>query len=284
VLVSGVYKTAEDVFMRTLVVAIQKGGTGKTTTVQHLGHALAQMGCRVLLVDVDKQRSLTYRYDVSQGRGSIADVLGTSQSGTMRLADVIIPTHQENLWLVPGSLALEDTERGIASRDARDFILDRALRADSLPFDYILIDTPPGYSLLLLNALVASDEVVVPVQTTPMGSEGFTEIHQTIQRARGVQDLMGSVKLYLRAVLPTFYRKGVIIHDTWLEALQNARHPDYGDEPMPLASVIPFTTLFEKASAQRKANGGKHALTIFDLAPDHPGARGYRDLARIVDV
>lgn len=269
--------------MRTIVIAIQKGGTGKTTTVQHLAHALARLGERVLMMDLDKQRSLTYRYNLDKMNGSMSDVLGTSQPGTKNLADIIIPTYQENLWLAPAHITLEDTERGIASRDARDFLVDRVLKAANLAFDYVIVDTPPGYSLLLLNALVAADEVIIPVQTTPMGSEGFTEIHQTIQRARGVQDLMGDVRLYLRAVLPTFYRKGIIVHDTWLEALQSAPHPDYPEEPMPLAPVIPYTTLFEKASARRTYNGGKHALTIFDVDEAHPGAQGYLELARIVN-
>ena len=131
---------------------------------------------------------------------------------------------------------------------------------------------------------MAAGEVIIPVQTTPMGSEGFTEIHETIQRARGVQDLLGDVRLYLRAVLPTFYRKGIIVHDTWLDALENAAHPDYPDEPMPLAPVIPYATIFEKASARRNLEGKRHALTVFDIEPDHPGAAGYVELARIVDA
>lgn len=270
--------------MRTIVVAIQKGGTGKTTTVQHLGHALAQSGKRVALLDLDKQRSLTFRFDISSAAGSIANVLGDSRPGTLSLLDVATQTHQENLWLMPAAKALEDTERGISNRDSRDYLLDSIIKSEQLPFDYLIIDTPPGYSLLLLNALVAADEVIVPVQTTPMGSEGFSEIHETIQRARAVQGFNGGeVRLYLRAVLPTFYRRGVNIHDMWLQALKSASHPDYADEPLPLAPVIPFTTLFEKASVRYKYEDGRHAQTIFDIDSSHPGAFGYRALAEMLD-
>jgi chromosome partitioning protein len=280
---------------RIIAIALQKGGVGKTTTAQHLAHALAMRGHRVLLVDLDAQASTTQRYNPDDVKGTMANVLGMDGPPTETLRQIVIPTYQENLYLAPASEDLAKSDVRLGSDQGGAFVLDVMFREQKLPFGYVILDTAPGRSNLLMAALVAADEVIVPVQLSPMGFEGFAAIDETIMAARRLQDIRGNVRLRYRAIVPTFYSPGQIVSDGFLEALKESDHPDYEGQPLPLAPLpVPETTAFERASAPlifETENGPvQRARTIFEMpseGPDSPTGRGqeaYMKLAEFVDA
>ena len=268
---------------RIIAVALQKGGVGKTTTAQHLAHILAMRGRKVLLMDLDPQGSLTSRYH-HNWTNTLADVVdGDEQLGLM---DVIVPTHEENLWLAPGGAGLKDADTYLDREKTGSYFFDRMLNDAEVPFDYVVMDTPPGKSALLIAALVAADEIIVPVQLSPMGFEGFSAIDETIAQARDLQSLRGEVRLSYRAVVPTFYTSGQIVSDEFLKELEKSDHPDYTETQLPVSTPIVFTTRFEQASARRQVGEHYRALAIWEVSKEEiveRAARAYADLALSVD-
>lgn len=268
---------------KIVAIANNKGGVGKTTTVQALGTALAERGRSVLLIDLESQHSLSDLYEVGQASGTMTQVIGvSSQDQTVPITDVAIPTYHPSLYLAPAASDLVLAEEGLGLRDMREIVLHRALTTNRLPYDYVIIDTSPSLGFMLLNALVAADEVIIPMQPEPMAVRGFNGIYSFVKRARMVQDYSGSLRLYIRSVLVTFYRQGHVVDEEVLATLRQSRHPDYPDEVLPLAPhVVPETTLFRQATVHDPILG--RPQTIFDLAPDHQGALAYRELAGVVD-
>jgi len=275
---------------KIVAVALQKGGVGKTTTAQHLAHALAMRGRQVLLVDLDPQGSASQRYDTRNLKGTMADVLGAEGPPTKSLRDIVIPTYVDNLYLAPADDQLAASDDRLARDLEGPYALDDKLRGARIPFDYVVVDTAPGKSTLLIAALVAADEIIVPVQLSPMGFEGYQGIDKTIMQARRLQQRAGEVRLRLRAVVPTFYSKGQIASDSFLAALMESDHPDYEGQPLPLSEPVIETTTFELASSPVDIEGHLRAQTIFEWprgADDSPTARGqdaYFALAEMVDT
>jgi chromosome partitioning protein len=278
---------------KIIAVALQKGGVGKTTTAQHLSHALVMLGRKVLLVDLDPQGSATARYDRSSLRGTMADVLGAEGPPTKSLREIVVPTYQPNLFLAPADVRLSASDDRLTRDLEGPYALNDILRGERLPFDYAVLDTAPGKSTLLIAALVAADEIIVPVQLSPMGFEGYQGIDKTIMQARRLQARTGDVRLRLRAVVPTFYTKGEIASDSFLAALQESEHPDYEGQPLPLADPIVETTVFELASSpvQFETPQGpvQRSQTVFEWprgGDDTPTARAqdaFYALAEMVD-
>ncbi|KKL63745.1 hypothetical protein LCGC14_2172020 [marine sediment metagenome] len=283
---------------KIIAVAMQKGGVGKTTTALHLSHALAMSGRKVLLIDTDPQASATDRFFSVAFKGTLADVLGVQGEGTMQFKDVITPTHQQNLWLIPADDRLEDSAKRVDDQNSSIggiYAFDLMLRGERLPFDYVILDTPPGRSSLLMASLVAADEVIMPVQLQPMGFEGFDKlISGTIQQARRHQSIRGEIRLRLRAVVPTFYNQNQLASKAFLRALENAEHPDYEDMPLPLApQPVVESTGFVNASApipfDVKGQELYRARTIWEMTPGNQqstivrGQQAYEELARYVD-
>src|SRR3954470_471644 len=151
---------------RILVVANQKGGVGKTTTAINLGTALAAVGEPTLVIDIDPQGNASTGLGVPQSARSttIYDVL----MGEASLAEAIVPTRIPNLSLVPATVDLSGAELELIDRPRRNFILKDALAEYSVHgsslFSYVLIDCPPSLTLLTINAMVAADAVMVPLQ------------------------------------------------------------------------------------------------------------------------
>lgn len=265
--------------MRVISIATQKGGTGKTTTVMHLGVGLARLGRTVLLMDMDKQGSLTKWFRANADGHSMAEVMGAEHPGTLGLQEIVTPTDEPNLFLAPAHERLAVSDAVFISRTRREYVLQDAIDNSAINVDYILIDTPPGLGHMLTNALVASDEVVIPTRCNKMDTEGIGLIWRTIALARELKSYTGTPDLTLTCLLPTFYR-GVNVHDVWLNALRNMQHPDDSSRKMPMAPVlIPQTTLFEQAAQGQSAEW----RTIFDLDPAHPGTEAYTEFARFID-
>ena len=255
---------------RIVAVALQKGGVGKTTTAQHLGHGLAVMGFRVLMVDLDPQGSLSRRYDQTGIKYTMADVLGVGGEGEelLPIEDAVIPTHVGNLSLAPSNKRLSRSDVWMGQKHGEVHRVDRVLNDQRLPYDYIVLDTPPGGSALLLAALAAADDLVVPVKLAPMGFEGFEDIDERIVEARDLQDVRGNVRLAFRCVVPTFYQRGTQVSDIFLDNLRGRNHPDYAGESLPVSLPVPQTVHFEKCTVPRpvQSNGGKvvRSLAIWE--------------------
>jgi chromosome partitioning protein len=164
---------------RVIAVANQKGGVGKTTTAVNLGAALAQAGKRVLLVDIDPQGNATsgLGIDKRQVGACIYEVL----LGTKAIREVRLPTPVRGLELVPASVQLAGAEIELVGMEAREKRLRLALAGERERYDYVFIDCPPSLGLLTLNALVAADSVLVPIQCEYYALEGVGQLMSTVQ-------------------------------------------------------------------------------------------------------
>lgn len=175
---------------RVLVVANQKGGVGKTTTAINLGTALAAIGEDVLIVDLDPQGNASTGLGVARKdrRVSTYDVL----VGTASLDQAILPTDVPRLMVAPSTLDLLGVEMEISSKKDRAHRLRRAvlvlhetrIAAGLPPYSYILVDCPPSFNLLTINAMVAADAVLVPLQCEFFALEGLSQLLKTVEQVR----------------------------------------------------------------------------------------------------
>ena len=159
--------------VKIISVINQKGGTGKTTTTINLGCSLAALGKKVLLVDLDPQANLSYSLGLTEPAGTLADVF-TQQK---ELTD--IKTERSGVTVLPGSNELVDIEISLVGQPDRETYLKNMLK-EVKGYDYILIDCPPSLSILTVNALAASDEVIIPLQMEVLTLQGLGQILNTI--------------------------------------------------------------------------------------------------------
>ncbi len=189
---------------RILAIANQKGGVGKTTTAINLGTALAAVGERVLVVDLDPQGNATTGLGVERGgvRASTYDML----IGEARLADIIAETGIPGLDCAPSTMDLLGAELELADFDRKTYRLKDAIRAmvgggDPGRYSYILVDCPPSLNLLTINALAAADAVLVPLQCEYFALEGLSQLLRTVERVRNSLN----PKLMIQGVVLTMY-------------------------------------------------------------------------------
>jgi len=182
---------------RTIVFVNQKGGVGKTTTAINLGAYLALAGKRVLLLDFDPQSNSTSGVGGKVSSRGVYEVI----SGSLELADIIVPTKVERLFLAPSSIDLSGATVELVDREDRNDFLKKAIATVKDQYDFILIDCPPSLGVLTLNGLSAADDVLIPLQCEYFALEGLSLILQTIQL---VQKGMNT-KLKILGILFTMY-------------------------------------------------------------------------------
>ncbi|HSR55714.1 MAG TPA: AAA family ATPase, partial [Alphaproteobacteria bacterium] len=167
---------------RTFIIANQKGGVGKTTTAINLATAMAAIGRRVLVVDLDPQGNASTGLGIPpRGRAhGTYDVL----IGASKISDAIVGTAVPGLDLVPSTVDLAGAELELIDMERREYRLRDAFEASLPDYDYILVDCPPSLNLLTLNALVAAQSVLVPLQCEFFALEGLSLLLRTIERIR----------------------------------------------------------------------------------------------------
>jgi len=180
-------KPADRLSARVLVLANQKGGVGKTTTAINLGTALAAIGERVLIIDLDPQgnASTGLGIDRKSRSSSSYDML----VGERTLAQIVTPTAVPRLFIAPSTMDLLGVELEIAGHSDRSFKLKNAMKSffvgdNAEAITYVLIDCPPSLNLLTINALAAADAVVVPLQCEFFALEGLSQLLKTVEQVR----------------------------------------------------------------------------------------------------
>jgi chromosome partitioning protein len=167
---------------RIVAVANQKGGVGKTTTAINLAASVASRGYRVLLVDFDPQGNASS--GVGYPRDRVELTIYDALVGEVSIEDVIRPTEIATLFVIPATTDLVGAELELISADRRERFLADALAPIAEAYDYIVIDCPPSLGLLTLNALVAANGVVVPMQAEYFALEGLSALNATIEKVR----------------------------------------------------------------------------------------------------
>lgn len=181
----------------------QKGGCGKSTTCCNLGAYLSRHGRKVLLVDIDPQANLTVSVGIDDETldKTIYDLLRSSEFKKERILEVIQHTSYERLSIIPSDITLSDAEITLSSLMKREEILKRILNQIKDRYDYILIDCPPSLGLLSINALVASDQLIIPVSPTFFSLKGVKHLIDTFNL---VKDNLNS-KLEIMGILITLF-------------------------------------------------------------------------------
>lgn len=244
---------------RILAVANQKGGVAKTTTALNLGLVLARQ-CRVLLIDLDPQASLTafLGFDPYRQERSAYSLL---MFDDMTLARVLKPLNS-SLALIPGSVDLANAGIKIVQEPHPLNRLRQVLRESRVNFDYILIDTPPGLNVLTVIGLLAADEVLIPAQCNYAAILGIRAVQEVVKRIR---EHMGNPGLKIGGVLPTFYDSQAVHTAEILAELQTLLPGQV------FKTRIPYDVHVADAPHTGKA--------VVDYAPESPGAAAYRQLA-----
>ncbi len=244
---------------KVIALANQKGGVAKTTTTLNLAVALKEQGRRVLVVDLDPQGNLT----MSQGMNpdeielSLFDVL----VHRVPIADVV---HHAEVDVAVSSIDLAGAELALSSMIGRERALQKALLPARHEYDFILIDTPPSLGLLTVNALTASDQVIVPVQCEYLSLRGLAQLQNTLEMIR--ENLNPGVQI--RGILPTMYDNRLLHSREAVEILRDT----FGD--------LVFKTWIKKTV--RYAEAPVQGSSVLKYDPEGPAAEAYRELAREV--
>lgn len=249
---------------KVIAIANQKGGVGKTTTAINLGGALAQLGRRVLCLDLDPQANLTVGLgiDLNTVDTNIANVLIDPD---VSLESIIRPTKTKNLDVAPATLELSAAEVELFNAIGREMALRDKLTLDTAGrYAYIIIDCPPTLGLLTLNALVAAQGVIIPVQTQYYSLKGVAALLRIIKT---VQNRLNP-ELKVLGLLPTFYDSRTILARDMLESLK-----DLGEHQV-------FDTVIRQSVKIGEAPTAGVPITEYDKKSD--AAKAFVDLAREV--
>ena len=246
---------------RVLAIANQKGGVGKTTTAVNLGASLAELGYRVLVIDLDPQGNATTGLGVNARNleSSVYDVI----LHDVPIEDCIEPTNVRNLFVVPATIDLAGAEIELVPLVAREARLGRAIAEfDTAELDYVLIDCPPSLGLLTVNALVAAPEVLIPIQCEYYALEGLEQLLRTIELVKSHLNPGLSVS----TILLTMFDSRTRLASQVAEEVRS----HFGD--LVLSSVIPRSVRVSEAPS--------YGQSVMTYDPGSNGAVAYLEAAR----
>lgn len=247
---------------RIISIASQKGGVGKTTTAINLGSCIAQESRRVLLIDIDPQGSASSGLGINgnDSARTIYEVL----LGESSARDAIVPTALANLDLLPAGQRLSGAEVELVGELARETRLSKSMGDIRDEYDFVLIDAPPSLGLLTVNALTASDSVMIPLQCEYLALEGLTQ-------------LIGAIRLVQDHLNPSLRIEGVLL--TMYDARLNLSQ-QVADEARKFFAERVYRTAIPRNVRLSEAPSFGKPIVLYD--PNSTGAESYRQLAREV--
>lgn len=253
--------------MRIWSIANQKGGVGKTTSVVSLGGLLASRGKRVLLVDLDPHGSLTsyFKQDPDSLDLSVYHLFFEQRCYNRDfIRGVLRPTSMNHVSLLPATTSLATLERQISGQDGMGLVLARALAQLWNDYDHVLLDTPPVLGLLLVNALAASQSLVIPTQTEHLALKGLDRMVHTLTMVMRSQN-----RRLPYTIVPTLFDRRIKAAMITLKQMRNTYRSSMWQ------SAIPVDTRFRDASI----------LGVFphQLDPDGRGVRAYQQLLKVLE-
>ena len=255
--------------MRRIAVINQKGGVGKTTTTASLGAAVAAAGRRVLLIDLDPQAHLTLHFgtELSRTESSIYDVLTNSLP-----VDEVVRDVGECIALLPAHIDLASAEAELVSVPGREVILKQALEQAGTEFEVLLIDCPPSLGTLTINALVACNEVLIPLQAHFLALQGLSRLLDTVSLVQA----RINPELRIAGIALCMHEASTRLATEVVEDLKGFLNSARGT-PVPWADAVVYSSFVRRNI--KLAEASSYGQTVFTYAPRSNGALDYADLA-----
>ena len=253
---------------KVIAVANQKGGVGKSTTVYNLGAGLAMQGKKVLLVDVDPQGDLTKMLGLRKPNElplTLGNAMNDIVAGVSGNEHSIIKQHHEGFDFVPGNRSLSAVEVGLVNAMSRETVLRQYINRVKNDYDYVLLDCRPALGMLVINALSASDYVLIPVQAEYFAAENMTELVGTVQSIkRQINPKLKIGGVFMTMANDTNFRKDIV---EWVKET-------YGKHLPIFQTVIPETVRLAEISTSNRS--------IYLHDPKGRAAEAYRNLTKEV--
>ncbi|MDR2938813.1 MAG: AAA family ATPase [Clostridiales bacterium] len=249
---------------KIMAIVNQKGGVGKTTTAINLSAYLAKFGRNVLIIDLDPQANSTSGLGVE--KKNLNNTIYELLLGEKNIHSAKIATNVPNLDIIPADKDLSGATIELLSATKREYILKNIVSHLELVYDYIIIDCPPALNILTLNALVASNSIIVPMQCEYFALEGLSQLFDTVNLIKNSLN----PKLYIEGIVFTMYDGRTKLS---LEVVENVKQN--------ISSDI-FTTIVPRNI--RLSEAPSHGLPILLYEPKSRGAEAYEILAKIVDT
>ncbi|QOL27113.1 ParA family protein [Thalassotalea sp. LPB0316] len=241
-------------------VANQKGGVGKTTTTITLGGLLASMGYKVLLVDTDPHASLSYYFGIeSEDLDLSVYDLFVQDSTKEQILQSLCPTQYSNIDILPATMGLATLDRALGAKGGMGLVLKKALAKISTEYDFVLMDCPPILGVLMVNALAASERIIVPVQTEFLALKGLDRMMRTLEMMESEKE-----SSFTYTIVPTMFDKRTKASILSYKKLQET-YPNSVWQ-----GVIPIDTNFRNASLAQKVPS--------DYAMTSRGVHAYKTL------